>query len=58
MRKKLPDDVVSDKIKDNETWNTCPRCNKSWKTIPAIPGMIHLTRYCEKCKEDRTHRIK
>lgn len=45
-------DIVSETIKDNETWNTCPKCGYSWKDDIATPGLIHRTRLCAKCSEE------
>jgi len=47
----IPDDkdIKSDKIKDNETWNTCPKCERSWKDYIPTPGLIHRTRLCQEC---------
>ena len=41
--------IMSDKIKDNETWNTCYGCNKSWRDDIPIPGLIHRTVLCKSC---------
>ena len=49
MRTRLPDDITIPTMKDNQTWNTCPECGKEWETIPAIPGLIHKTKLCDKC---------
>ena len=51
MRKKLPDDddIITPKMTDNETWNTCPECGKYWKDEITIPGLLHRTRLCDKC---------
>jgi len=49
MQIKLTDEVTSQLIKDNETWNTCPYCNKSWKDEKATPGLLHRTKMCKKC---------
>jgi hypothetical protein len=46
-------DIRSNKITDNETWNTCPICDYNWKDPNAIPGLIHRTRICSSCMEDR-----
>jgi hypothetical protein len=48
-------DVVSDAIQDNETWNTCPECKRSWKDIKATPGLIHRTRVCARCTMKAEH---
>lgn len=40
---------VTANIKDNETWNDCPKCGRSWKDIVATPGLIHRTRLCARC---------
>lgn len=48
-------DVTSDTIKDNETWNDCPKCGKSWKDIQATPGLIHRTRLCARCTMKNEH---
>ncbi len=44
-----PDDIQTDKITDNQTWNTCPDCGKNWKTEPPIPGMLHRIILCKTC---------
>lgn len=51
MPKKLPSkgDVEAG-MQDNETWNTCPSCNHSWKDKVATPGLLHRTRLCENCR--------
>lgn len=48
---KLPEDVTSEEIKDNLTWNTCPNCHLSWETKPPIPGLLHRTILCHNCQE-------
>jgi len=50
MRRKPPKDIVAS-MTDNETWNDCPRCGKTWKDEKPTPGLIHRTRYCDNCKE-------
>lgn len=47
MRTRPPDIMAP--IKDNETWNDCPECGKSWKDNIPTPGLLHRTRLCEKC---------
>ncbi len=42
---------------DNNTWNTCPKCLKTWETYPAIPGIIHRTIYCQKCKREMENEV-
>lgn len=42
-------DVISEVIKDNDTWNDCPKCGNSWKDEIATPGLIHRTRICARC---------
>lgn len=49
MRRRHLEDVTHPDIKDNETWNTCPGCNHSWKDDIATPGIIHRTRKCKFC---------
>jgi hypothetical protein len=52
MPRKLPNDnreISSERIRDNETWNTCPECFKDWKDIIPIPGLLHRTRLCGTC---------
>lgn len=51
MRRKHPKDIIVKTMTDNETWNDCPRCGKSWKDETPTPGLIHRTRYCNSCKE-------
>ncbi|HYV51911.1 MAG TPA: hypothetical protein VE971_01340 [Candidatus Eisenbacteria bacterium] len=41
--------VTSDLIKDNQTWNTCPKCLKDWQDFHATPGLLHRTRICDEC---------
>jgi nitrous oxide reductase accessory protein NosL len=48
-------DVVSESMKDNETWNTCPECDRSWKDEKATPGLIHRTRVCARCTMKAEH---
>jgi hypothetical protein len=43
--------VISNTMIDNETWNTCPECDKDWKDPVATPGLIHRTRICVDCLE-------
>lgn len=43
--------VTSDRIKNNETWNTCPKCLKDWKDPIPTPGLLHRTRTCKECQE-------
>lgn len=38
-------------MKIHETWNTCPKCLIKWQTIPAIPGLVHKSQLCDKCKK-------
>jgi hypothetical protein len=52
MRRRLREvrqDIVSPSMKDNETWNDCPDCGKSWKDETPTPGLIHRTRQCYDC---------
>lgn len=42
-------DVVSEHIRDNETWNTCPWCRAAWRDKKATPGVLHRTRTCKRC---------
>jgi hypothetical protein len=50
MEKKLLDaDIISPKVKDNDTWNTCPECEISWKDRSPTPGVIHRVRLCSSC---------
>jgi hypothetical protein len=52
MRTKPPnntDDITAPNMKNNETWNTCPECGKSWKDDISTPGLLHRTRLCDKC---------
>lgn len=44
-----PENIESDKISDNQTWNTCPDCGTNWKTEPPIPGMLHRIMLCKAC---------
>jgi protein-arginine kinase activator protein McsA len=44
----IPPDIRAP-ITNNETWNDCPRCHKSWKDDIATPGLLHRTRYCAEC---------
>lgn len=36
----------------HQTYNDCPICGHTWETIPAIPGVIHRTQLCDKCKQE------
>lgn len=36
-------------ITDNDTWNSCPECGKSWKDETPTRGLLHRTRLCEPC---------
>ncbi len=58
MPRKLPDDITSSKITDNQTWNTCPSCGLNWHDEVATPGLIHRTRLCYGCQEvrNKSHR--
>ena len=49
--------IVAPQMTDNQTWNTCPKCLRNWITIPAIPGVIHRTRYCDECKKDMEEEV-
>ena len=40
-------------MKDNQTWNTCPKCGHEWCDEVATPGLIHRTRLCDMCKENK-----
>lgn len=42
-------DVTSELIKNNDTWNECMVCGKSWKDKIAIPGLLHRTVTCDSC---------
>jgi hypothetical protein len=55
MLTKRADEVSSDRIRDNETWNTCPDCFKDWKDATPIPGLLHRTRLCGVCLKKRNH---
>lgn len=52
MPQRLPDDITSPTMTNNETWNDCPGCGKAWKDAVPTPGLIHRTRYCDICKEN------
>lgn len=43
------DEIRLMKMKDNQTWNDCPTCGRTWQTYPSIPGVIHRTRLCDVC---------
>ena len=45
--------VVSSIIRDNETWNTCPKCLRDWKDETRTPGLLHRTRICASCLKKR-----
>lgn len=45
----MDDTVVSKKIMDNHTWNTCPDCLKHWRDKINTPGILHRTKQCNKC---------
>ena len=42
---------ITASITDNETWNDCPNCWKTWKDKYPTPGLIHRTRLCHECIE-------
>jgi hypothetical protein len=46
-----PDDITSP-LHEGQTFNSCPKCHRSWETIPPIKGVIHRTIICEECKAD------
>jgi hypothetical protein len=50
-------DIMSDSIKDNQTWNSCPFCGKDWKDEIATPGLIHRTVACSECKRTLTKEV-
>jgi hypothetical protein len=52
----IPPDVEGP-ISNNETWNTCPHCNTSWKDTISTPGLIHRTRSCDNCKRKLSHEV-
>ena len=49
MQTRRAESVESNIIKDNDTWNTCPKCYKDWKDEIATPGLLHRTKLCDKC---------
>jgi hypothetical protein len=53
MREKPPD-VIVPTMKDNQTWNDCPKCGKAWPDEFATPGVIHRTRLCDDCAKKKT----
>ena len=50
-------DIISESMTDNETWNDCPICGKTWKDKVSIPGLIHRTRACDDCKKKLTKEV-
>jgi predicted nucleic acid-binding Zn ribbon protein len=46
-----PIDITISTIYGHETYHDCPRCGRTWQTIPPIPGVIHRTELCDPCKE-------
>src|SRR5262245_38313178 len=52
MMRTKEQEVRSDKTTDNQTWNDCPRCRKTWKDEIPTPGLIHRTRLCEECRNE------
>lgn len=49
------DEIRTPLINDNQTWNDCPNCGKTWETKPAIPHVIHRTRLCSECLNTHVH---
>lgn len=58
MRRKRRErgDIIAPAMQDNQTWNDCPDCGKSWKDRIPTPGLLHRTRLCEECKRKQTNR--
>jgi hypothetical protein len=54
-RRERRDDIIVPSMDDNQTWNDCPACGKSWKDAIATPGLIHRTRLCSECAEKIKH---
>lgn len=50
-KKQEPDfnEVKSENITDNDTWNTCPVCQKKWRDPVSVPGLLHRTKTCDDC---------
>jgi len=48
MRRRQRDDIRSTST-DNQTWNDCPNCGKTWKDLIPTPGLLHRTRLCIEC---------
>lgn len=40
-------------ISDNQTGNTCPDCLKHWLDKKPVPGLLHRTKLCNKCKRKK-----
>lgn len=38
---------------DNQTWNSCPDCNRQWRDLEPTPGLLHRTRLCPTCHHRR-----
>ena len=49
-------DIVSEKMKDNDTWTSCSACGKTWKEPKATPGVIHRFTVCGVCKKNERER--
>ena len=50
-------EVITGLMTDNQTFNTCPKCLKTWETYPPIPGIIHRTTYCKECKSQMDEEV-
>ena len=48
MQRKHPDDITAP-MRDNQTWNTCQYCNKSWEDEIPTPGLLHRSVVCKSC---------
>ena len=49
LKKRDKPDITSSTIRNNETWNDCPKCGLAWKDKISTLGVIHRTRLCDNC---------